>query len=320
MAASHVQALIVRAALDIQNLPGYKPRVKSEDDPFARILQSYYLRVPMQCALCGQWHKEGYIVELQHGGVTNIGHICGRRAWLTFSRMENEYLETQLRPRLIAKLHASIPRLSELADSTHQLRPAALQLGHRKKEFVRRFPSLSDELRRRASNNQLAVTESRERHNDSIEALLALNPNQSRATLRYEEVPVGTLRGLPLFAANIHDLVVVNFAAKVEAFPTIHFASLPIQQLNDWDLWLDSLDGLQRAALQTLQDGAAFFSPSNLTLLQKLATTNSERYQLEQLKPDELDLPQERFVLHPEVAKKLNRAERRRLQFKDKAP
>lgn len=308
--------LIIRSAIDIQNLPGYKPRVKSNVDAFKRIIQPYYVRAPMQCALCGTWHNEGYVVELEHGGMTNIGHVCGRSAWLSFADAERSYLDKQLRPKLLAKLHNSEAGIALLAKSVHDLRARALLLGHRKREFLRRFPVLGAELRRRANDNRDRIVRPERRDDAAIDELMALNPRQDRAALAYVDVPVGVVRGLRYFRVNIHEAVVLAYTSRVEKFMECNLATLPTEVLTDWDSWVDSLDDLRLSAEQAIRDGEAFLEVGNITLLQHIAASKSERAQLEYLNVDDLDLRPEQLTINEELKKRLNRAERRRLKFK----
>lgn len=70
----------IRNARDIVALPGYIERVDPAVTPLSHIVDSYYIGPgTIRCALCGQGHSEGRIVALITGGITNIGHICGKR-------------------------------------------------------------------------------------------------------------------------------------------------------------------------------------------------------------------------------------------------
>jgi len=254
-----MERVIVRSASDIQSLAGYKERVRPENDPFKRIVQPYHVHIAMQCALCGHWHNDGYIVELERGGVTNIGHICGRKSWDTFSAAEHDYRERELRPKLLQKLSGAAPEIKALSPVSTDLRDRALLLGRRKREFLHRFPTLSAELRRRANTNRTQVMRIQERDKATIDEMMAANPRQDRERLQYEEIPVGSLQGLPLFKIKLHETAVVNFTARVEQFLDMDTTMLPTERLVDWDTWIDALQQRHQDAQRAVIEGELFF-------------------------------------------------------------
>ena len=66
---------------DVRALPNYTDDVNPAKDRLSRVIQPYELREEMRCSLvtCHQSHKEGLIVELEDGRLSNIGHVCGVR-------------------------------------------------------------------------------------------------------------------------------------------------------------------------------------------------------------------------------------------------
>src|SRR5258706_607882 len=74
------ESVRIRSTQDMRSLPGYREQVDPKGEPLKRIVSHYDLSERTQCGLssCRQWHNEGYLVELESGGFTNVGHICGK--------------------------------------------------------------------------------------------------------------------------------------------------------------------------------------------------------------------------------------------------
>jgi len=72
----------VKTAADIRNLPRWVGRVDPQTVKLKRVIWPYHLPHEMPCSLtnCGTPHKDGVLIELEDGRISNIGHICGADA------------------------------------------------------------------------------------------------------------------------------------------------------------------------------------------------------------------------------------------------
>lgn len=93
----------IKSAADLQKIHGYKYGIDPVREPLKKILQLYHVPPKLQCGLsgCHSWHIDGYLVELENGSLTNVGHICGTGFGDKFEAERTQYLDTILRPQLL---------------------------------------------------------------------------------------------------------------------------------------------------------------------------------------------------------------------------
>lgn len=309
----------IRTPRDITSLPGYRERVDPTREPLNRLLKHYYVSPQLQCSLCGTWHNDGYVVLLDDGGITNIGHDCGEKFGEKFFAEEKAYQEKILRPQLVAKLSDGKRRVEALRQPIAGLVERVRTVLSRRKGLKDRFPRLAAELNRRANQGQPEVFDVVERSAAEIEDLLAINPQQSREALRYREVPRGRIAGLGFYTADAATVVFDELSQKSEAFLEISGVyDLAIERLLEWERWLNNLDERLREGNRIAVDGEAFFTEQNLQLLAVVAQDPKEKALLGMIKPADLEWthkPSSPAKAPEDESKPLNRRERRRRQF-----
>lgn len=313
---------LIRIPADVSNLIGENTSIDPNKFPLKKIVKHYHVKPEIQCSLsmCHRWHNEGYIVELEDGRLTNVGHICGKQFGDIFAIEEQKYQEQILRPQLVQEIGASKKRLRELKQPVDALIQRAQLVSKRKSAFISLFKGVINELRRRAANGDSEVFESMERSNQELEDLLSANPFQSREALRIKNIPKGHIRGLRLFSENVFDTVNSNLSIPLEdLINLVDHQSLPIKKLLGWDYWLKSLDEKISDATALVKEGEEFFTPENFMLLSLLPSTPDVKDRLSKLKLPILDSVtptnkvEDKQIL--QSGKKPNRKERRQKKF-----
>lgn len=315
--APQANELRITSTADITSRPRYTDDVIPERNPFKRIIKPYYLHVPMQCGIgsCKTWHNDGFLVELENGDETNIGHVCGGKYFGTrFLDGVESYTREKLLPELRLrlglekpKINAALPQLRTWCELESQV------LGKQRRNFRRIFQTLSKELSRRASRGDVAVTTHRERSNEEIERLGALNPNVPRERFRYEEVRVAELQGIRTFDHNLHELLHTTLLGKAQEFLDAPLATLKLQKLIEWDSWSRIFDDEMSRARTVLTDAQNFFSSNNFEALRQLGGSPDEQRILRVTSPEKLSQGNPRDLLTKDVEKTLNRRQRRQL-------
>ena len=86
---------LIRIPADVSNLIGENTYIDPNKFPLKKIVKHYHVKPEIQCSLsmCHRWHNEGYIVELEDGRLTNVGHICGKQFGDIFAIEEQKYQE-----------------------------------------------------------------------------------------------------------------------------------------------------------------------------------------------------------------------------------
>lgn len=314
----------IKSAADLQKIDRYRYDIDPIREPLKKILQHYYVTTAIQCGLsgCHRWHNDGYLVELENGNLTNVGHICGAGFGDKFEAERIHYMETIRRPQALQAVREGKIRLESMRMQINLLADSAHRLSSRKSEFRKRFPEASKNLDRRASNGQSIVMDSVERTASEIEASLVVNPHQNRESLKFREVEKGRIIGLQLFSRNIRGSISQEIVSKAQECTVLDIDAekLRTEVLGQWESWLNSLNERLEEATNFVHKAEGFFSEENYRLIASFPLPPKECSMLKLLKTaslDEATSVNERRNDSAIKNKKLNRAERRKLQFKN---
>lgn len=314
----------IKSAADLQKIHGYRYDIDPTREPLEKILQHYYVTPTIQCGLagCHRWHNDGYLVELENGSFTNVGHICGAGFGDKFEAERIYYMDTILRPQVLQAVRDGKIKLESMQTRINILSDAANRISTRKSEFRRRFPEASKNLDRRASNGDSMVMDSIERTRDEIEDILATNPHQNRESLRFREVEKGRIAGLQLFSFNIRESISQELVSKAQELIALDIDAqkLKTEVLIQWESWLNLLHERLEEAMSFVNKAEGFFSEGNYQLIASFPLPPKESFMLKQIKSASLDESMSAYERENEIDtaiknKKLNRAQRRKLQF-----
>lgn len=278
---------------DIQSLPNYVAKVDPEATPLNRIIDYYYIRPDIQCALCGKWHLEGCIVELvdKFKSVTNIGHICGGKFGEKFAEERRKFSESVRRPELTKKLVEGASKVSAMSLHLESLKHRANLASLRTDKFAKLFPSVYRQVARLAINNQAAIYESLERTKDEIDEAHAANPHVTRESLRIKEEYRGAIKG---YKSPSMDWSFGNGVRKVfieaNKFTELIPRTMTMQDLTKWANWYDDFDEALRYSTTAIEQGEEFFSKENFVLFCYLPGAEEFHTKLKSLRANDLDM------------------------------
>lgn len=277
---------IIRTASDLQNIPDYLPSIDPATHPLQSIITGYYLDVEYPCGLkgCHQPHKEGFLVALENGGVSNVGWKCGEHFGEKFAVERTRYAERELRPKAIRIIQETVTKIQGVRQELNQLEAEADRLSQCKQGMRSQLPKLYAELERRAHNGNNRVTEQIERGKKEIDDLHALNPGSSRENFRYKEEFRGVLQGLQILATNIREDVITQFTGKAGALLSItSIGGLGTEKLLEWERWSVHFDEMLAQAKSTIAAGNSFFASDSFRLMAHIATLHTEKAALPKL-------------------------------------
>lgn len=165
----------IRTSRDLLNLPNFVEFVDPVARPLRKIVTPYYLDFEYPCGLksCRQPHREGYLVELADGTLTNVGRICGGHFGDAFAIEELRYSEQVQRPELIASLIVVAQQIRAQWQTLNDLETQAVTLSSYKSGFRTAVPKLHKELERRAHAGNARVIDHVERSKQEVEDLMA---------------------------------------------------------------------------------------------------------------------------------------------------
>lgn len=281
---------VIRSAKDFDNIPKYEPSVDPKLRPLSRVITDYMLSAEHPCGLqgCHTPHKEGYLVELQDGGVTNVGWICGEAFGERFALEKNRHTERVLRPAAHQAIEGVRIKIRERRQELKQLAEAASRLSDLKQGFRTLFPDLHKKLERRAHSSDDRVIEVTERSEREISELMALRPSARKEDLRYKEELRGHLAGLSIWTTNIREMVVTRLTSKCAEVLEANAGTLPLDRLLEYQRWAHRFEESLEAAHAIVNAGDRFFATESFQLMQQIASVASEKTRLGRLKPRQL--------------------------------
>jgi hypothetical protein len=195
------QCRAVKTPADLRNLPGYVARVNPALVGLERVIWPYYFRTEeVQCSLtnCGAHHKEGVIIQLDDGSVSNIGHICGHDANKYSTKFGTEMLkmsEGALRDTMLPML-LDRAGLEKIAGQVRAVYHAGQRWTKRMAAFSTLFPDVVQEVARRfASGSSMTVSDVVQRSESEVDDLVASGQFSSRQAARYRDVSKGAIQG-----------------------------------------------------------------------------------------------------------------------------
>lgn len=219
----------------------------------------------MPCGFRGRHpHKNGAVVRLVDGAITNLGHDCGRKEFgAAYDNAAGHYVADVLRPRLQAGREAvqiAQPRLRALLTR-------AVAAGNERRDFIEAFPQLTRRLKERsASNDGDRIYKPRQRTEQEIENLLALNPRLRRDEIKYEQVQIGVIDGLAAWSSG-ERVNLSKLETDAAQFLQMPLANASLETMSTWASWLDAFAANLERAEQQITTNERFFALQNVRRL-----------------------------------------------------
>jgi len=302
----------VKSPADLRKLPGFVETVNPAVVGLKRVIWKYDFKSELQCGLtnCRRFHKEGVIVELEDGSVSNIGHICGADAdkygpmfALELRKFDDEQLLKTMMPVLLDR--SKLEQIEREVRSAY--REGQLWL-RRRLSFESLFPeAMRDVIRRNAGGASMVVTEAFERSAAQIDEMVSSGTAPNRTAARYYEVSKGTIEGSGMLALSECELEKMWRNADNLLAANPQAAKMPelISLFTD----VNRLPLKAREVVDACESARKFFSSSNFATISFLPMKRDARERLINLTLDALDahaLP----TKAKSIAKPLNKKQR----------
>lgn len=248
-----------------------------EVDPVAEFVERYKVKQRAICGRCGRRnHFSGWASILESGTKVVVGHCC---AVLLRSYRANflAYAEKVLLPRLREKAFASRADLARIRQEFQSLLQRFWSLRDLRASVREAFPSLFEQLLRKANANDPRVKVFRRRDEQTIDLMLIANPQLRREEVALEEVLLGSIDGIELFGREIlstHNLGVEKTIARLE---DTNLVAAPYKVIRKFESEIDELQSTLDKGKRTVDAGSLFLSTKNLHLLRELAAREDER-------------------------------------------
>ena len=266
----------------MRDLEGYIPQISKDEVGLGAICGKYGIRDQgkERCAIkeCRTLHFAGALVILTAGGITNIGHRCGRKYFPDqWAAMEGEFGAVAKKDREATKLANAkeqarlvLERLAEF-DARLKKHYALLQA------FEKHVPkAIIDEVHRRAQKNAAAITVAVRLTGDELE--IARTTNDPSAKAGVTEKVIGELGGLAIFRSGNDPWRLAEYVVRPSCQKLLAFGGENAVVLNRLVATVsrahNEIDQIESGLSQSEQ----FFSDKNLANLTKLPNARNVRF------------------------------------------
>lgn len=264
----------VRTPADLRNLPGYVDRVDPKRTALRRIIWPYSFKSEIACALtnCRTPHKDGVIIELEDGSISNIGNVCGADDDKFSTKFSTELLamaearrREQLTPRLLDRAG-----LQKIESDVRAICDGAYQWVRLCAAFESFCLEADRELRRKlTAGENFAVTEVSERSEAEISEVIASGQARSRSEARYKQTVKGMIRGTSVL--RLSESRLISLERRARALLSADPLAADISELQRLFNETVHLPMEVRDVEEACRAGATFFSSENFELMSDLA-------------------------------------------------
>ena len=283
--------LTLKTPEDIRRLPNFVPDLDHSTDVIERVETIYYVKPMMRCALCRQHqrHNEGAVVALVGGKRTALGVDCASRFDSTFGEKLRDYQDRVLRPELIERLRDRKAFAAQRLPRARDLQGKMQQFIEWRTAFKRLFPLASQLLSRRAAKDDAKITVAVERSAASREDAEALGGQRAGDALRYEQVVVAEIRGLPFFdPSRAPAMNASQVCSELERLTDMPLENIALSELQELDRIQTNCDENLASIDRWHATIREFFSAQNFAAIAKDPAVGKEAKMLATLEPDQL--------------------------------
>jgi hypothetical protein len=267
---------------ELRKLPRYVSQVNPKVLGLRRIIWTYHF--------CRAHHKEGVIVELEDGSISNIGHVCGgdKDKFSTKFHDEMQKLSESRRREEMMPLLLNRVELQSIEQVAHTAYTEGKKWISRMQAFAKLHPEINAEVaRRHRMGVSMSVTEIVMRGEKEIEDVVASGLFRTAEAARYKEVQKGVLKGTTVFALT--DTSVASLWRRADTLLAADPQVLDISALHKLYAEAHNLPNQAREVLRQCDAGKEFFAPSNLALMVQLSKTQGGNTALPKLTVEMLD-------------------------------
>ncbi|HEX6706091.1 MAG TPA: hypothetical protein VF169_15120 [Albitalea sp.] len=273
--ASAVPSLIERPKTyeEMAARPAFQPVLSQKQHQLKQVLSHYDFQKMCQCGLsdCRTAHRDGFLVQTTDGLETNVGHVCGKKAFPDFDVKRAQYKALRERQDLLDRAAAIKSNLAVIRNRIAELDTA--RFGSLWVESVRAAvgrvlgSDLFDSLRVAQTRGDLSVRIERQRTAAEIKQIIDLNPRQRREEIRTETITVGHLEPMPWLTFAFKGKLRDGLLAELERFAWVDHASMATPDLRRAVKALDGYEQVVDEAFEAAGSAVKFFAPENLAFL-----------------------------------------------------
>lgn len=234
---------------------------------------------PCGLSNCRTPHGKGFLVAMDNGHETLVGCYCGaKKMGLAFQEVINRARRADRMSRYREALRQTISSASEFDTRLNALLDrgcGARWLDKRMRECSNTLPAEALQMiGRMARHNTPDVVKLRQMTAQEVAIARQTNalPKGERGP-HFREEKVGSLAGLDIWNNDLRSLIFDDLRQRMDDLLRLDVDGLTSEaELRNWAKWAESIPSKFDKAERLLQEGIAFFAPSNIRLLSHLST------------------------------------------------
>ncbi len=276
---------------EIETWPGYAPILDAKASPLKSILGDYSFPDRHPCGLshCRTGHGKGYLVQTEHGAITNIGHRCGAKNFSVNFRELARTFHRELRAKeqreALASVQLQLPALLKRIDVIKEQEAGGNWIKHT-------LSTLRDRTRGLPESVQIQLNGMVRRQNGAIsvarEATAAEIAQRRAQGLKvgpgptYVDENQGHLEGLAaLYPRNdLWDLLVRRSGNVLRALAVIDVATLPDKHRREMAKAIQDIEPALKEADEAVAHGRRLLTQGNILQLIAFARSKDEERQV----------------------------------------
>lgn len=260
---------------DLFTRPGFVEKVDPNKIKTKDIIGRYRLppdKHPCALTTCQQPHFRGYIVKLEGGEITNIGHICGeRRFGVIWTQMERRFKRIVNEAQRREIIRATQYRVGSVQGQVQELREGEWGGDAIYKKIHHQYGSLLD------SSTQRKLADRARAQNNIVNRVTRRTEEEIRDariigdTSEFNEEYVFTIAGIRALITykKLRTILNTRLGSELEKFGGLDVDSLDYKELRQWSQWSDRIDTNLNDARTILEDCKRFLVPSNIAEINK---------------------------------------------------
>jgi len=273
---------------ELTSRPGFRSNIKVADFDFEKlkVLGAYQRPTPVTCGLtsCHRPHNKGFVIALEHGIITNIGHCCGARHSLIWGAETRSFERNLLAMRRREQIVATQERLPTMLAQVESMTAAP---------FGARWAlGIASQLRSRGKglpDAAIAVISAavkardgtlyREVEIDAKTAALQAQAAPGRKVDRFIRQSVGVLRGIEaLYPENdLKDSLGGDMSIELGKLATLNAETASEAELKRYCKWIDDFEGRLGKAQSALTAFRALATGDNIRQLLEVMESSTDR-------------------------------------------
>ncbi|MEO5861060.1 MAG: hypothetical protein ABIW48_09600, partial [Burkholderiales bacterium] len=225
------QNFVIKHPSDFSKVAGYVDSISNVDAELDDVVYSYFLEQLYPCSIntCHRPHKEGVLVQLKSGLISNVGIDCGRRY---FGKVFGDKLNNHQERKVIPWFHSQLAEFKAAAPQyrayLERQKEKVSKLAMYKAAFQNQYPKLFEELKTKANVGMYKVS----KFIEISEPILDDSGNETgNFKTKYVENQIGRIDGISCLSSNAMEIIirVLNSITDIE---TVSVKSLSFRRSN----------------------------------------------------------------------------------------